>query len=1190
MLHSQFAIKKFLALTTIILLVSVSNGLSVVNAFPNKATNYLVLRHPRVAEANLDDCLRSNPGWSYCTGKIYDVNQMLQTQNGRNKILSIATLISKHCWKEAWCDDPTQFSDKHDHELSEFETQILFEAAGLENTPSNLPNYEQQAHDFARLLKAVSYGEAFATAYTDKLPRQFINQGLSTLNIRKSWVETQLWPNWSELQQENVYPILGNDNPSEEDDTKTTLGLGIMQVTANRYYIKQALSCKSNHVACNEVKASDGTSMPTGMSEVQGGTRPGTFNDTLKTYWEEIKRVRCTIAQDGYLVDTVAMDISKAIRDPYYNICKGAELIRWKQFVYAGPPHYKVVITFGLDITKPIYDKNNYVVGHEAIPGLNPTWPNNDFDLALLASYYKTAHHPGIGEHQWEAIFLNMVKDGRNYVVQESNQIYYPQDENNLDQTTFCYLYKASIYKNNLALPWEANPYLPAQQFTNNDKTIPPFSQINLICRRPPALRGSNTEPETTITWGFTHAQFLSIVLKTKADGSWFEVPPSIPVANISEYTYRITNIPADSEYCYRAQLHAGVLSSEYSDEVCFTTPPSSGYPYSIQAVSTIPDTISPLKDLPGLFDGDAREGPFALINYSPVPVSVVITFTKPVTLSGFDSTVGGFHGAPNENYWTIEADDNGDGNYRTLVQNVPTDTGAIRIQLPAPHTAKVFKVTTRRNNGDGAVHMSELTPLFASATGGGSIAGNVYNGSNGIKTPLNGAYIQVCQIGGFCTGTISASDGKYAANQLESGQYFVTAFPPAGSTLLKKMIGPLTLASSATLSGQDIVLLGPNTPPAGTSITSRNTTSGGLPIVYWGEALTLTTQGCTGGSASYTISQNGIVKRSGFLQELSGTGVYRTSMAQLYPIHDTARVSIEIACPDGTTINIVFDIYIDPSGWVRTVNGTPITDATVTLYRSDTPEGPFTLVPDDSGLMSPMNRRNPDTTDSNGHFGWDVIAGYYQVRAAREGCVSPINADQPYVESEVLTIPPEVLNLDLRLECDTTPPVITITGPLAQPYLHTVSLNVNWSATDTGSGVASSNAALDGSVVTNGQSVDLLFLNLGSHTMTVNATDRAGNAASASVIFTVVADINSLIALEQRACSLGWINGNGVCNSLEVKLQAAKKSIDGGKFNTAKNQLNAFMAELDAQNGKKVTQGFDLLKNDTAYVISKLP
>lgn len=172
----------------------------------------------------------------------------------------------------------------------------------------------------------------------------------------------------------------------------------------------------------------------------------------------------------------------------------------------------------------------------------------------------------------------------------------------------------------------------------------------------------------------------------------------------------------------------------------------------------------------------------------------------------------------------------------------------------------------------------------------------------------------------------------------------------------------------------------------------------------------------------------------------------------------------------------------------------------------------------------------------------------------------------------------------------DTTPPVITITSPLAQPYLHTTALNVTWTATDTGSGVASSTGTLDGSTVTNGRSVDLFFLSLGSHTLTVNATDNAGNTASASVTFTIVADINSLIAMEQRACALGWISGDGVCNSLLVKLQAAKASIDRGQFNAAKNQLNAFMAELDAQNGKKVTQGFDLLKSDTAYVISTLP
>lgn len=172
----------------------------------------------------------------------------------------------------------------------------------------------------------------------------------------------------------------------------------------------------------------------------------------------------------------------------------------------------------------------------------------------------------------------------------------------------------------------------------------------------------------------------------------------------------------------------------------------------------------------------------------------------------------------------------------------------------------------------------------------------------------------------------------------------------------------------------------------------------------------------------------------------------------------------------------------------------------------------------------------------------------------------------------------------------DTTPPVITITSPLPQTYLHTDSLSIAWTATDSGSGVASSTGTLDGSIVTNGQTVDLFLFSLGVHTLEVSATDKAGNTATASVNFTVVADIDSLIALEQRACELGWIEGKGVCNSLESKLLVAKDTIDRGRFNAARNQLNAFVAELDALNEKKVTQGYDILKADTLYVIDSLP
>jgi hypothetical protein len=89
-----------------------------------------------------------------------------------------------------------------------------------------------------------------------------------------------------------------------------------------------------------------------------------------------------------------------------------------------------------------------------------------------------------------------------------------------------------------------------------------------------------------------------------------------------------------------------------------------------------------------------------------------------------------------------------------------------------------------------------------------------------------------------------------------------------------------------------------------------------------------------------------------------------------------------------------------------------------VTLYHSDSSTGTFTQVPNGDALMSPVNRRNPDTTDASGHFGWDVLAGYYKVRTEKVGCYMPGNPAQAYVESAVLTIPPEVTDLVLTLAC----------------------------------------------------------------------------------------------------------------------------------------------------------------------------
>jgi hypothetical protein len=297
-----------------------------------------------------------------------------------------------------------------------------------------------------------------------------------------------------------------------------------------------------------------------------------------------------------------------------------------------------------------------------------------------------------------------------------------------------------------------------------------------------------------------------------------------------------------------------------------------------------------------------------------------------------------------------------------------------------------------------------------------GGISGRVTDpGSN----PVPGAPVQVCPAtGGLCLWRgVTDAQGVYQATSLPNGQYQVTAYPPSSSYLLHATIGPLTIANGANLTGKDIQLQAAQLLPPDVSITPSTVDSSGVIHVRWKTTLQLTTQGCAGGSAGYQIIQNGAVLRSGTMAE-GPAGQYTATIAQLYPNHDYVTFRITIQCPGGATQTADFTVYIDPSGTVRTIGGTPIMSATVTLYRFDDVAGDFVAVPNGDAIMSPANRTNPDTTDADGRFGWDVTAGFYKVRAEKAGCVSPNDITQPYVETDVLTVPPAVTDLDLRLGC----------------------------------------------------------------------------------------------------------------------------------------------------------------------------
>jgi hypothetical protein len=66
---------------------------------------------------------------------------------------------------------------------------------------------------------------------------------------------------------------------------------------------------------------------------------------------------------------------------------------------------------------------------------------------------------------------------------------------------------------------------------------------------------------------------------------------------------------------------------------------------------------------------------------------------------------------------------------------------------------------------------------------------------------------------------------------------------------------------------------------------------------------------------------------------------------------------------------------------------------------------------------------------------------------------------------------------------------------------------------------------------------------------------------------------IASLVTCVEHCAEQGFINNQGVTNSLLAKLDAAQAAQDRGQTETAINLLGAFIQELQAQAGKHIDQ-----------------
>jgi hypothetical protein len=180
-----------------------------------------------------------------------------------------------------------------------------------------------------------------------------------------------------------------------------------------------------------------------------------------------------------------------------------------------------------------------------------------------------------------------------------------------------------------------------------------------------------------------------------------------------------------------------------------------------------------------------------------------------------------------------------------------------------------------------------------------------------------------------------------------------------------------------------------------------------------------------------------------------------------------------------------------------------------------------------------------------------------------------------------------------VNIRVDKTPPVVTITQPTAITYTLCSTFTVEYEAYDAVSGLEAVTATFDGQVITNGQTIDTLFLTPGPHEIVVTAQDRAGWVTTEMRTIEVEATIAGLVCAKHRLYDIGWIYGpgaQGIVNSLDAKLEAAQRAHDRGQRHTAVNILNAFVHEVEAQTGKHITEeAAVILIRGAQYITNRL-
>jgi hypothetical protein len=130
--------------------------------------------------------------------------------------------------------------------------------------------------------------------------------------------------------------------------------------------------------------------------------------------------------------------------------------------------------------------------------------------------------------------------------------------------------------------------------------------------------------------------------------------------------------------------------------------------------------------------------------------------------------------------------------------------------------------------------------------------------------------------------------------------------------------------------------------------------------------------------------------------------------------------------------------------------------------------------------------------------------------------------------------------------------------------------------------------ATVDGVAVAADKPLALWTLSLGSHTLVVKATDKAGLVTTSTRTFTTTTSILSLTALTERLSREGLVTPAGE-KELEKRLQQAEKHVAGGRTAAAISQLQSFVDAAKSTSNVRDAAASAALQRDANAVIASL-